>query len=142
MGGTNDGTTFSPTMTTTRGMIMTILARMNGVNTEGGAVWYEKGMEWAVANGVSDGTNPEKDITRQELVTMLWRYAGEPSGTRDLSGYPDAAETDTWAVDAMKWAAEHGVITHTGEGLLNPTGPATRMEVATILMRFCENFVK
>ena len=142
MGGANRADTFQPTMTTTRGMIMTILARMNGVNIEGGSVWYETGMEWAVANGVSDGTNPEKDITRQELITMLWRYAGEPAGSQSLSGYPDAAETAFWAADAMRWAVEHGVITHTGEGLLNPTGPATRMEVATILMRFCQDIAK
>lgn len=142
MGGAGSADAFQPAMTTTRGMIMTILARMNGVNTEGGSTWYEKGMEWAVAAGVSDGTNPGGDITRQELVTMLWRYVGEPASGQSLSGYPDAGETAAWAADAMKWAVENGIITHTGEGLLNPNGSATRMEVAAILMRFCENIVK
>ncbi|MBM6871575.1 discoidin domain-containing protein, partial [Pseudoflavonifractor phocaeensis] len=76
--GTSD-TTFSPEMTTTRGMIMTVLARLDGADTAGSNPWYQKGMEWAVAQGVSDGTNPDALISREQLATMLYRYAGSPA---------------------------------------------------------------
>ena len=67
--------TFSPKANTTRGMLMTVLARHAGEDTTGGSVWYEKGMNWAKANGVSDGTNPQVNITREQLAAMLYRYA-------------------------------------------------------------------
>lgn len=139
MNGTGDGK-FSPMSTTTRGMIMTMLARMNGVNTDGGSVWYEKGMLWAVGQGISDGTNPEGVVTREQLVTMLYRYMDSPAATGDFSGYPDAAAVSDWAVNGMKWAVANGLISGTNTGALNPGGTATRAEVATIMMRFCEKF--
>ena len=64
----------------TRAMLMTVLARFDGQDTTGGAVWYEKAMEWAREHGVSDGSDPEGSITREQLATMLWRYAGSPAG--------------------------------------------------------------
>lgn len=79
MNGTGSDT-FSPNASTTRGMLMTILARYAGTDTTGGATWYAKGMNWAKANGVSDGTNPEVNITREQLVTML--YADRVRGGR------------------------------------------------------------
>ena len=81
MNGTGSDT-FSPNASTTRGMLMTVLARYAGEDTTGGATWYEKGMNWAKAKGVSDGTNPEVNITREQLVTMLYRYAGSPKANR------------------------------------------------------------
>ena len=77
MNGTDDNQ-FSPSATTTRAMLMTVLARYAGEDTTGGATWYEKGMNWAKAKGVSDGTNPNANITREQLVTMMYRYAGSP----------------------------------------------------------------
>ena len=79
-------TTFAPEMLTTRGMIMTVLARMDGVDTSESDPWYQAGMEWAVAEGVSDGTNPEATISREQLATMLYRYFGSPevSGGAEL----------------------------------------------------------
>lgn len=64
----------------TRAMLMTVLARFDGQDTTGGAVWYEKAMTWAKENGISDGSNPDGSITREQLATMLWRYVGSPSG--------------------------------------------------------------
>ena len=78
-------------------------------------------------------------MSREQLVTMLWRYAGSPVVEGDLADYPDSASVSDWAVNAMIWAVENGVITGNGAGALNPQGTATRAEVATILMRFIEN---
>ena len=146
MNGTGDGTTFSPLMTTTRGMVMTMLARMSGTNTTGGSVWYEKGQEWAVANGISDGTNPGGTITRQEFAVMLYRYAQlkgySVSGRSDLSSFPDSDKTAAWAQEAMEWAVKIGIIGGGDGGLLNPTSSATRAEVAKMLMSFCEKVAK
>ena len=136
MNGTGDGTTFSPMLYMTRGMMMTMLARMAGVDTTVGATWYEAGMKWAVANGISDGTAPTATMTREQLVTMLWRYAGSPITIGNyLDGYADADSISPWALDAMKWAVCNGIVQGNGNGL-NPQGPATRIEVAQILCNF------
>ncbi len=129
-------TTFAPTTTTTRGMLMTMLARLDGTDTTGGATWYEKGMNWAVAKGVSDGTNPANNITREQLVAMLYRYAGSPAATGNLSAYADGAKVSSWATTAMQWAVESKVISGKGNGTLDPQGYATRAEVAQILMNY------
>ena len=138
MNGTS-ANTFSPFVTTSRAMMLTILARYDGVDTSTGSTWYEAGAVWAIAEGVSDGTNLEANLTREQMVTMLWRYAGSPVVEGDLADYPDSASVSNWAVNAMIWAVENGVITGTGTGALNPQGTATRAEVATILMRFIKN---
>ena len=136
MNGTGDNQ-FSPNDTTTRGMLMTVLARYAGEDTTGGATWYEKGMEWAKAKGVSDGTNPNANITREQLVTMLYRYAGSPKADGKLDSFSDAASVSTYAADAMQWAVANGIV-NGSNGKLNSQNNATRAEVAAILMRFCE----
>ena len=136
MNGTDDNQ-FSPNDTTTRGMLMTVLARYAGEDTTGGATWYEKGMNWAKAKGVSDGTNPNADITREQLVTMMYRYAGSPKADGKLDSFSDAASVSTYAADAMQWAVANGIV-NGSNGKLNPQNNATRAEVAAILMRFCE----
>ena len=136
MNGTDDNQ-FSPSASTTRGMLMTVLARYAGEDTTGGATWYEKGMEWAKAKGVSDGTNPNANITREQLVTMLYRYAGSPKADGKLDSFSDAASVSTYAADAMQWAVANGIV-NGSNGKLNPQNNATRAEVAAILMRFCE----
>ena len=136
MNGTGSDT-FSPNASTTRGMLMTVLARYAGEDTTGGATWYEKGMNWAKANGVSDGTNPEVNITREQLVTMLYRYAGSPAANGSLDNFSDAASVSSYAVNAMQWAVANGIV-NGSNGKLNPQNNATRAEVAAILMRFCE----
>ena len=136
MNGTDDNQ-FSPSATTTRAMLMTVLARYAGEDTTGGATWYEKSMEWAKAKGVSDGTNPNANITREQLVTMLYRYAGSPKADGKLDSFSDSASVSTYAADAMQWAVANGIV-NGANGKLNPQNNATRAEVAAILMRFCE----
>ena len=136
MNGTGSDT-FSPNASTTRGMLMTVLARYAGEDTTGGSPWYQKGMNWAKAKGVSDGTNPEVNITREQLVTMLYRYAGSPATNGSLDNFSDAASVSSYAVNAMQWAVANGIV-NGSNGKLNPQNNATRAEVAAILMRFCE----
>ena len=128
---------FAPSATTTRAMLMTVLARYAGEDTTGGATWYEKSMEWAKAKGVSDGTNPNANITREQLVTMMYRYAGSPKADGKLDSFSDATSVSTYAADAMQWAVANGIV-NGSSGKLNPQNNATRAEVAAILMRFCE----
>ena len=128
---------FAPSATTTRAMLMTVLARYAGEDTAGGATWYEKGMNWAKAKGVSDGTNPNANITREQLVTMMYRYAGSPKADGKLDSFSDAASVSTYAADAMQWAVANGIV-NGSNGKLNPQNNATRAQVAAILMRFCE----
>ena len=128
---------FSPDGTTTRGMLMTMLARYAGVDTTGGASWYEKGMAWAQSAGISDGRAPEAGITREQLVTMLYRYADVPEAGGTLDAFADADTVSSYAVDAMRWAAANGIV-NGSHGRLNPHGNATRAQVAAMLMRFCE----
>ena len=136
MNGTDDNQ-FSPSASTTRGMLMTVLARYAGEDTAGGATWYEKGMNWTKAKGLSDGTNPNANITREQLVTMLYRYAGSPAVNGSLSDFSDAASVSSYAVNAMQWAVANGIV-NGSDGKLNPQNNATRAQVAAILMRFCE----
>ncbi len=138
MVGTSD-VTFEPTGTVTRGTLMTILARLDGVDTTDSDPWYQAGMEWAVAAGVSDGTDPEGTITREQVATMLWRYDGQLAVAENyLAEFDDADEIHDWAAQAMNWAVSVGVITG-GDNGLDPQGTATRAELAAMLTRFCEN---
>ena len=135
--------TFLPTENMTRGMLMTVLARLAGQDTAAGETWYSAGMAWAVEQGISDGTAPEADITRESLVVMLYRYAkAEAADGASFSAFPDAGKVSDWAVEAMSWAVHSGILTGNGAGELNPTGTASRAEVAAILMRFVEQPAK
>ena len=136
-----DAGTFDPNGTLTRAMVWTILARLEGVDTEGGASWYAKAQAWAMECGVSDGEGPMGAITREQLVTMLWRYSGAP-GVEFLLTAPDAGKISSWAMDAMRWAVSEGIIEGDETGAVNPTGSATRAEAAAIFMRFAEGLEK
>ena len=130
---------FSPNADTTRGMLMTILARMSGVDTSDSTPWYQKGLDWAVTQGVSDGTAPEKIITREQLATMLYRYAGSPETTGKVNRFNDADQVSDYALNAVKWAVEKGIISGNGDAVtLDPKGHATRAQMATMMMRYCE----
>ena len=145
MNGTGSGT-FSPKATTTRGMIVTILARMEGVDTTKGAAWYAAGREWAMKNGISDGTNMVGEVTREQLAAILYRYAKlkgyDTSKSNKLDSFKDADKVSSWAVEAMQWANAEGLINGKGNSMLDPQGKATRAETAAILMRFMENIAK
>ena len=129
---------FAPNATLTRAMVWTIIARAEGVDTTGGASWYAKAQEWVVAKGISDGENPSAAITRQELVTMLYRLAGEPSVSGTITA-PDAESVSSWASDAMVWAMNIGLIEGDENGAVTPTATATRAQAAAIFMRYLES---
>ena len=130
---------FAPNDTLTRAMVWTIIARMSGVDTTGGNTWYAKAQEWVITNGISDGENPTAAITREEFVTMLWRLAGEPIYTGDLSRVPDAGSISTWAQNAMLWSYATGLTEGDENGALTPLATATRAQAAAMIMRFCES---
>lgn len=135
MNGTST-TAFSPSATMSRGMLMTVLARYAGESTEGGTVWYEKGMNWAKSKGVSDGSAPNRNITREQLAAMLYRYAGEPDGAADLSAYTDAGSVSAYAEKAVQWCVKNGILTGKTSSTLAPEATATRAECAAMLQRF------
>ena len=146
---------FAPNSATTRGMLVTILYRLEGepaVTGEAGFddvgdTWYTDAVIWAAANDIVNGIGdnqfgPENTLTREQLVTMLYRYAEaagyDVSAAADLSGYPDAGKVQTYAQEAMSWAVAEGIVEGM-DGNLNPAGNASRAQIATILMRFCED---
>lgn len=158
MNGTSD-TEFSPNATTNRAMLVTILHRLE--NTPSAAAssftdvvsgsYYADAVNWAAANGIVNGITatsfaPNTAITREQMATILYRYAQykgyDVSASNNLSAYTDAANISSYATTAMQWANAEGLITGNTTTTLNPTGNATRAEVATILMRFCENIAK
>lgn len=98
---------FSPMADTSRGMIVTFLARMDGVDTAAGETWYSAGQAWAIQAGISDGTNMAGSITREQLAAMLYRYAQskvlDVSAAAQLDAYADSASVSSWARSAMEW---------------------------------------
>lgn len=146
---------FAPDATTSRGMIVTILYRLEDSPSAAQAdfadvaagAYYAGAVAWASANGIvtgyGDGTfGPDAAITREQLAAILYRYAQylglEVSQTADLTGYGDAADISEWAQQAFAWAVREGLISGMDDGTLAPQGTATRAQVATILMRLCE----
>ena len=162
MSGTSE-TAFSPDLTTTRGMIVTILYRLEGspdlsnenlgypyADVDANA-YYADAVYWARQNGIVSGMSaeqfaPNNAITREQMAAILYRYAQfkgyDVSAKADLSVYTDAAQVSTYATDAMAWANGAQLIAGTSQATLTPAGNATRAQVATILMRFCENIAK
>lgn len=136
------GTEFAPDAAVTRGMVVTILARMEGVST-GGTPWYAAGRAWAMENGISDGTSMEAPITREQLAAMLFRYAvfkGMDAVTLadHLAQFSDRGQISTWAVSALNWAVGSGIMNGRSGGALDPKGTAARAELAAMLRRFLE----
>lgn len=130
---------FAPASDMNRAMIVTVLARLEGVDTNSGTTWYEQGTEWAKQNGISDGTNLTSSVSREQLATMLYRYAGSPKTTDNVQNFTDSSSISSWASDAMNWAVETGLIGGMGDGTISPKGNATRAQITTILMRYIEN---
>ena len=160
MNGTSE-TTFSPYISTTRGMIVTILYRMEGkpavfeacpfTDVKAGA-YYERAIVWAAENGIVKGYGngcfgPDDQITREQMAAILYRYAknrgldvsvGENT---NILSYDDVLDISEYAVPAMQWACGAQII-HGADGRLTPGAKATRAQVAAILHRFCENVLK
>ena len=161
MAGTS-ATTFAPDVTTSRSMIATILWRMAGGPVVNYAMnytdvaqgqWCSEAIRWATSEGVVTGYGnglfgTNDPITREQLATMLWRYAqargydvrvGENT---NILSYTDVSDVAEYAIPAMQWACGAGIITGTGDGsTLSPQGQATRAQAAVMLMRFCEEYV-
>ena len=138
--GTGDNE-FSPEGQMTRAMIWSVLARYEGADTSGasGDEWYAGPQQWAIENGISDGTMANDSMTREQLAAMLYRYVGSPAVEGTVGDYSDADSISSWAKDAMTWAVQEGLIAGMDEDTLNPQGTATRTQVAAILQRFIEN---
>lgn len=128
---------FDPDGSLTRAMVWTILARIEGADTEGGETWYAKARDWAMETGVSDGTDAMGAITREQLVTMLWRSRGEPVVDFLLTAR-DTDSISSWAYEAMRWAVSEGIIEGDENGFISPAATATRAQAAAIIMRFIE----
>lgn len=128
---------FDPDGSLTRAMVWTILARIEGADTEGGETWYAKARDWAMEAGISDGTDAMGAITREQLVTMLWRSRGEPVVDFLLTAR-DADSISSWAYEAMRWAVSEGIIEGDENGFISPAATATRAQAAAIIMRFIE----
>lgn len=103
--------------------------------------WYAPAVTWAAANGVVNGYDngqfgPNDKITREQLAIMLWRYSGSPAAAEKERNFNDADEISGFALDAMRWAVENGIIGGYGDGRLDPKGLATRAQAAAMLQRF------
>lgn len=127
--------TFSPGRITTRQQLWMILARMSGKQPRS----MEAAREWAMNSGVSDGSNPGGQLTREQLVTMLYRYCEakgyDVSASASLSDFPDAGNVSEYAQQAMRWAVANGIIKGMGSGTITPQGTATRAQMAAIIER-------
>lgn len=140
-------TTFNPEGTMTRAMLWVVLARMDDVNTNAssGEAWYQPGLDWAVENGISDGSNPNNNITREQFAAMLYRYAenaGEDitADTAELNKFIDTINISSYALQPLAWAVENGIVSGTSGDTISPAGNATRAQVATMLMRYDKAF--
>ncbi len=126
---------FNPNGTMTRAMFWAVLGRIDG-ETITGTNWADEARDWAMSEGVSDGTNPNGLVTREQMVTMLWRYAGERDGSGNLSRYTDGDKVAQYATEAMRWALGNGIIEGTTATTLEPQATATRAQCAAIFMRY------
>ena len=144
---------FSPNQTTTRGMIVTILYRMEGEPSTTGTAfsdvakgqWYTDAVAWANTNGIVTGYGggifgPNDAITREQMAAILYRYAQhkgyETGASGNITSFSDGGKVSSYAVQAMNWAVGSGLISGVGNNTLSPQSGATRAQAATILMRF------
>ena len=148
MDGTS-GTAFAPNMLLNRAMMAQVLYNLADGTAAAGAgfpdvaasAWYADAVNWAAANGYVTGYDngsygPEDSLTREQLAVILYRYAGSPAPAGSLDGFADAASASAYAVDALRWAVGEGLLTGKDGGRLDPTGTASRAELAQILARF------
>ena len=129
---------FAPETPMSRAMIVSVLQRYEGDNTavSPGEDWYEGARQWAMEAGISDGSDMMGNVTREQLVTMLYRYVGSPQMIGGLNSYSDVSSVSSYAEQAMVWAVRNGIIGGMTADTLAPQGMATRAQVAAILQRF------
>ena len=126
-------TSYAPNNSTTRAQLWTILARQNDADLTSGATWFENAQNWAKTKGISDGANPNAAINRAQMVTMLWRAAGQPVAGGAAS-FTDVS-ADSYYAQAVSWAVENGITTGVGGGHFDPTATCTRAQIAAFLVR-------
>ncbi|MEG1858413.1 MAG: S-layer homology domain-containing protein, partial [Pseudoflavonifractor sp.] len=131
---------FAPADNMSRAMLWSVLYRMAGApaKTDAPALWYTDAQKWAIAEGISDGSNPMGNVTREQLATILYRYAKATAASADMSGFTDTAAISGFAKDATSWAVATGILNGSA-GKLNPQGNATRAEVAVVMERFMQS---
>lgn len=129
---------FSPNSNMTRKMLIVALSRLDGTELPIGETWYDSSVKWAIENGISDGTNLDDDITREQLISILYRYVGSPEVNTKLDNVKDAQKVSNYSKESMAWAIENKLINGLPDGTIDPQGKATRAQVSAILMRFCE----
>ena len=124
----------------TRGMVNTVLARLAGIDTtpKNGQKWYEVGTEWAKSKGITDGTNPEASVTREQLATLLYRFYGSPAISGTLR-FADAGAVSAYAQDALLWATQNGIMNGVGNNCVAPSADAQRAQVAAMMARYLKN---
>lgn len=128
---------FEPFLPMTRAMTITVLARHAGIETTApNRYWWELATEWGIANGITDGEYLANNITREQLVTLLWRYANQPTAETTSHDFTDSHAISDWALEAMNWAIQAEIISGRDDGTLDPQSTATRAEVAAIMHRF------
>lgn len=134
------GNRFGVSQPMTRGMVNTVLARLADVDTTPGQgqAWYEVGTDWSKKNGISDGTNPTAPVTREQLATLLYRYAWSPSVSGTLHA-ADAASVSDYAEDALLWANQNGIVNGVGSNTIAPKDNAQRAQVVAMLARYLQN---
>ena len=146
-------TTFSPTQPMSRGMLATVLYRLEGSPDQDAPAsygdvssdaWYADGVAWATENGIANGYGdgqfgPNNNVTREQFAVMLWNYAGRPSASGQTLDFTDADQASGYALEALCWAVENGILNGYGNGKLIPGGMATRAQAAQMLKNFMEN---
>ena len=146
-------TSFAPNAHMTRGMMAVVLHNLEDAPHSPGEYtfqdvsnghWSSEAIQWAadkgIVSGYEDGSfGPDDAITREQLAVMLYRYAGSPAVSNRYLGFTDAHKVGGFAQEAVCWAVENGILSGTGNGVLDPTGTATRGQVSMMLMRYIEN---
>ncbi len=157
MQGTENG--FEPDSKMSRAMLVTVLYRMANPEENKGShsftdvtadKWYSDAVAWAVENGIVNGISetqfaPDTKVTREQMAVIMYRFAKmqeyDVEGETDISAFYDSSEISDWALDAFGWANKSGIINGLSENILSPKNTSTRAEVATMLMRLCENLL-
>lgn len=147
---------FKPQNDTTRATIIVMMWRLNGSPVVNCVLdfedvkaddWYTEAVRWAKAEGIALGygngkLGPNDTMTREQLATMLWRYAGSPASSHSLEEFTDADRISGYAQEAMRWANEKGIVKGFGNGLLGTQGNTTRAQMVSMFMRFCSETAK
>ena len=126
--------------TTTFAQVVTLLAHLEGVDTtpEAGEKWYNKGVAWAEELGITCDGELDVTISRQNMIAVMWRYAGSPESEQDLTAFADSADVTDNNLAALRWAVEVGLVKGDGNGVLSPNGDFTRGQLAQIFMNFVQ----